>query len=114
MTAQNTPTVKNLRSSPVLSSLFWTLFATFISILGVMGASYFILTLREYGKFIFPAILSIFLLISLALLVIAIREKIGKILKVFLIITGASAVGAAVGILLENFLTSTVGEGIFL
>ena len=113
MTTQNTPLVKGSRPTPVLSSLFWALLAIFISILGFMTVSYFILAIREYGKFVFPAILSIFLFLSVALLVIAIREKVEKTFKIFLILTGASALGTAVGVLLENFLTGTVGEGMF-
>jgi len=100
--------------APLLSSLFWALVAIFIIILGVVLALNLDLPLRDYGKYIFPAVLSVFLLLSIALLVVAIRERIRKILKVFLILTAASALGIAAGIILENFLTGTYGEGIFL
>ena len=113
MKIQNTSLIKTSKPTQILSSLFWALVAIFITILGFMVVSYFILAFREYGKFIFPSILAIFLLLSIALLVIAIRERVEKIIKIFLILTGASAIGTAIGVLLENFLTGTVGESIF-
>ena len=113
MTTQNTQLVKGSKPTPLLSSLFWTLVAIFISLLGIVVALNLDLTLRNYGKYIFPAILSIFLLLSVALLVITIKEGVRKILKIFLVLTAASALGTAVGILLENLLTGTYGEGIF-
>ena len=114
MTSQNTRLEKSNKPAPLLSSLFWALVAIFIIILGVVIALNLDLPLRDYGKYIFPAVLSVFLLLSIALLVIAIRERVRKILKVFLILTAASALGIALGVLLENFLTGTYSEGIFL
>jgi hypothetical protein len=114
MTSQNTRLEKSNKPTPLLSSLFWALVAIFIIILGVVLALNLDLPLRDYGKYIFPAVLSVFLLLSIALLVVAIRERVRKILKVFLILTAASALGIAVGVMLENFLTGTYGEGIFL
>ena len=114
MTSQNTRLEKPNNPAPLLSSLFWALVAIFIIVLGVVLALNLDLPLRDYGKYIFPAVLSVFLLLSIALLVVAIRERVRKILKVFLILTAASALGIAVGVMLENFLTGTYGEGIFL
>jgi hypothetical protein len=114
MTNQNTRLEKSNKPTPLLSSLFWALVAIFIIILGVVFALNLDLPLRDYGKYIFPAVLSVFLLLSIALLVVAIRERVRKILKVFLILTAASALGIAAGIMLENFLTGTYAEGIFL
>ena len=114
MTSQNTRLEKSNKPTLLLSSLFWALVAIFIIILGVVLALNLDLPLRDYGKYIFPAVLSVFLLLSIALLVVAIRERVRKILKVFLILTAASALGIAAGIMLENFLTGTYGEGIFL
>ena len=114
MTSQNARLEKSNKPTPLLSSLFWALVAIFIIILGVVLALNLDLPLRDYGKYIFPAVLSVFLLLSIALLVVAIREKVRKILKVFLILTAASALGIAVGVMLENFLTGTYSEGIFL
>jgi len=113
MTTQNTRLAKGNKPTPLLSSLFWALVAIFISLLGIVVALNLDLTLRNYGKYIFPAILSIFLLLSVALLVITIKERVRKILKIFLVLTAASALGTAAGILLENLLTGTYGEGIF-
>ncbi len=113
MKIQNAPSNKANKPTLMLSSLFWTLVAIFITILGFIAVSYFILAFREYGKFIFPLILTIFLLLSIALLAIAIRQRVEKMIKIFLMLTGASATGIAVGVLLENFLTGTVGEPIF-
>jgi hypothetical protein len=114
MTSQNTRLEKSNKPAPLLSSLFWALVAIFIIILGVVIALNLDLPLRDYGKYTFPAVLSVFLLLSIALLVVAIRERVRKILKVFLILTAASALGIALGVLLENFLTGTYSEGIFL
>ena len=114
MTSQNTRLEKSNKPTPLLSSLFWALVAIFIIILGVVLALNLDLPLRDYGKYIFPAVLSVFLLLSIALLVVTIRERVRKILKVFLILTAASALGIAAGIILENFLAGTYGEGIFL
>ena len=114
MTSQNTQLEKPNKPTLLLSSLFWALVAIFIILLSVVLALNLDLPLRDYGKYIFPAVLSVFLLLSIALLVVAIRERVRKILKIFLILTAASALGIAVGIMLENFLTGTYGEGIFL
>ena len=100
MTSQNTRLEKPNKPAPLLSSLFWALVAIFIIVLGVVLAFNLDLPLRDYGKYIFPAVLSVFLLLSIALLVVAIRERVRKILKVFLILTAASALGIAVGIIL--------------
>ena len=113
MTTQDTKLNMDNKPTTLLSSLFWALTAIFISLLVIVVALNLDLPLRDYGKYIFPAILSVFLLLSIALLVVAIRERFRKILRIFLILTAASALGTAAGILLENFLTGTYGEGIF-
>ena len=71
MTSQNTRLEKSNKPTPLLSSLFWALVAIFIIILGVVLAFNLDLPLRDYGKYIFPAVLSVFLLLSIALLVVA-------------------------------------------
>ena len=114
MTAQNTKITKGYKPTTLLSSLFWALVAIFIIILGITVAlNLDVSLLRNYGKYVFPAVLSFFLLLSIVLLVVAIRENIRKILKIFLILTAASALGTAAGIILENLLTGTIGEGVF-
>lgn len=105
--------VKDKKPSITLTAIFWTIIAVFISIGIITTVSWYFLPFRAYGKFVFPSVLAVFLILSIALLIIAIREKIEGIFGKFLILTGASAVGTAVGILLENFLTGTVGESIF-
>ncbi len=114
MTTHNTKLTIGSKPTKLLSSLFWALAIVFAGLLAVTLAFNLDLPLRDYGKYIFPAVLSVFLLLSIALLVVVIREKVRKILKTFLILTAASALGTAVSILLENFLTGTYGEGIFL
>ena len=114
MTNKSTYAGKDGRPTKLITSLFWALVAIFLITLGVVLAFNLDLPLRDYGKYIFPAILSVFLLLSITLLVIALREKFRKILKIFIIPTAASALGTAVSIFLENFLTGTIGEGIFL
>ena len=114
MTAQNTKITKGDKPTTLLSAFFWALVAIFIIILGITVAlNLDVSLLRDYGKYIFPAVLSVFLLLSIALLVVTIREKVRKILKIFLILTAASALGTAAGIILENLLTGTIGEGVF-
>ena len=101
---------KSINPTNTLTAIFWTSVAIFISIGIFMTVSYYFLAFRAYGKFIFPPIFSVFLLLSIALLIIAIKEKIEGIFGKFLILTGASAIGTAIGVLLENFLTGTIGE----
>lgn len=113
MTSENIQLEETSKPTKLLSCLFWALVGIFLIILAVVLALNFDLPIRDYGKFIFPAMLSVFLLLSVALLVVVIRENIRRILKTFLILTAASALGTAGGILLENFLTGTYGEGIF-
>lgn len=114
MTAQNAKITMGDKPTTLLSSFFWALVAIFIIILGITVAlNLDVSLLRDYGKYIFPAVLSVFLILSIALLVVAIRENVRKILKIFLILTAASALGTAAGIMLENFLTGTIGEGVF-
>jgi len=104
---------KYKKPSITLASIFWALVAVFISIGIITTVLYYFIPFRAYGKFIFPSILAVLLILSIVLLVIAVKEKVGGILGKFLILTGASAIGIAVGIILENFLTGTVGESIF-
>jgi len=82
-------------------ALFWALFAFFILIIASMQATPLFLIFR-YAGFIMPIIVVIFFLVSIAFLVLAIRQKLEKLFKRFLILTGASAVGIPVSILLHG------------
>lgn len=105
--------VKTANHNPALAVIFWMVISVFILIGITSTVSYYVLPFREYGKFVFPSILAILLLLSITLLIIAVREKIGGIFGKFLLLTGASAIGTAAGILLQNFLTGTAGEYVF-
>ena len=104
---------KTKNPTNILTAIFWTLVAIFIFIVIIVGAVNYLSAFRAYGKFLIPSIITIFLLLSITLLILAIKENIEGIFGKFLILTGASAVGIAAGILLENFLTGTIGESIF-
>jgi len=90
--------------------VFWTLFAVFILLiavmLGIMGPPLRPLIENALGVNFFPLLFlisgSLFFLLGLALLVLAIKVKTERIFKVFLILTGAAAVGIFISMLLHN------------
>ena len=77
-------------------SVFWALVGVFIMILGTM---FFGRGLIPYGFLIIGVV---FALLGVALLFLTIKTKVGGILKKFLLLTGASAVGLPVSVLLHN------------
>jgi len=91
--------------------LFWALFGAFVLLVVVMqvlmesplrqsindslGASFVPMLLFVVG--------ALFFLLGLALLILAIKADVDKTFKIFLILTGAAAVGIFASMLLHNF-----------
>jgi len=88
-------------------SVFWALVGVFVVIAGVFLVAAFIPAFRElFQGFRFLLFIitsgSIFFLLGVALIFLTVKEKAGGILKKFLLLTGASAVGFFVSTLLHN------------
>ena len=86
-------------SSFILKAIFWALVVIFIFIM-----SYFVipaLRTREFFRFV-SVFGIIFFLLGIALIFFTIREKTKGLLKKFLILTGASAIGIPIGVILHN------------
>ena len=83
-------------------SIFWALIGIFIVIASVL----FIPALRELFRsilYIFvPVSGAIFFLLGAVLLFLTVKGKVGGILKKFLLLTGASAVGFFISVFLHN------------
>lgn len=80
---------------------------TFLALLGVflvLVGQFFIPVVREFFAgfllFLLPSI--IFSLVGVALIVSTVKEKVKGLLKIFLLLTGSSAIGFFVAILLHN------------
>lgn len=82
--------------------IFWTLVITFLFILG----QFFVPAIRDLfkGSMLFLAPLAVFFLLGVGLIAATVKEKIKGKLKNFLVLTGGSAAGFFVSVLLHNFL----------
>jgi hypothetical protein len=80
--------------------IFWALIAVFV----ILVCFFFIEPFSELleGSELFLSPFIIFFLLGIALLVLTLREKVEGILKKFFLLTGASAVGVLVFVLLHN------------
>lgn len=81
-------------------SVFWALVGIFIVIVSVLFIPVFRDLLRGSVLFLSPFV--VFFLLGVALIFLTVKEKIGGILKKFLILTGASSVGFFVSVSLHN------------
>ena len=81
--------------------IFWMLLISFLIVLGEFFIPAFRGLLRESELFLLPLI--IFSLLGIILLVLTLKNKIEVKLKKFLLLTGASAAGFFVFVLLHNF-----------
>jgi len=82
-----------------LKVIFWALVVVFVFIVGYIMIPIF----SRYMGFYFIIVSGIiFFLLGIALIFLSVREKIDRLLKKFLILTGASAIGIPIGILLHN------------
>jgi hypothetical protein len=93
---------KNIMESLKKSTMviFWLLFLVFLVVL----AEFFIPAFRNLfrGSELFLIPLATFSLLGLVLLILALKEKVEGKLKKFLLLTGASATGFFISILLHN------------
>lgn len=80
--------------------LFWALIAVFILIVCFFLIEPFNELLQGSELFLSPFI--VFFLLGIALLVFTLREKAGGLLKLFFLLTAASATGVLVFVLLHN------------
>ncbi|MFC2047367.1 hypothetical protein ACFLTK_03740 [Chloroflexota bacterium] len=83
-------------------SVFWALVGVFVTVV-----SMFLIT-RSLMPFSFVSAGVIFALLSVALLFLTVKTKVGGILKKFLLLTGASAMGIPVSIFLHNVIYGIV------
>ena len=81
-------------------SIFWALVAVFIVIAGIFLIPVFRELVMGFPFIIISGV--VFFLLGVALIVLTVKEKIGGILKKFLLLTGASSAGFIVSILLHN------------
>ena len=84
----------------LIRSIFWALVGVFV----VMACVFGIPAVRELLMgLLFMAISgAVFALLGVALIVLTVKEKVAGMLKKFLLLTGASAVGIPVSIFLHN------------
>ena len=102
MSIQNISTDKANKPTPILISLFWALLAALIIIASVLVSGWFDLLPEEYAGIIVPSAFALSLLLSIPELIFTIRQRLEKLFKGFLILTGASALGIFVSFVLHN------------
>ena len=85
-------------------SIFWASVAVFIAIVCL----FFIPAFRDLvsGSWLLLIPFAVFFLLGVALIVLTLREKVGGRLKAFFLLTGASAGGVFISILLHNLVYS--------
>ena len=85
-------------------SIFWALVGVFVIVVSMIFIPPAMRLLMPFGflpAIFLPAIV-VFVLLGMALLFLTVKTKVGGILKKFLLLTGASAVGLPVFVLLHN------------
>ena len=84
-----------------LTLTFWALMVVFLLII----SEFFIPAVRDLfkGSFLFLIPLIIFSLLGLILIILTVKEKINRMLKKFLILTGVFTAGFFVSVFLHNF-----------
>ena len=85
-------------------SVFWALVGVFVIVVSMIFIPPAMRLLMPFGflpAIFLPAIV-VFVLLGVALLFLTVKTKVGGILKKFLLLTGASAVGLPVFVLLHN------------
>jgi hypothetical protein len=110
MLEQNKKMLKR-RPGKILTVLFWSLILVFIFIfitVELIFSPLGPLKLQQFaGSLIFPFIIIILILcVSVFFIIAASREHLEKLFKSFLILTGASAIGFSVAILLHTLIYS--------
>ena len=85
----------------LLWSIFWAMVGVFVVVVGGMFTTSLNLP-PIIRPILFPTSWALFLLLGITLLVLTLRKKVGGMLKKFFLLTGASAVGVFVSILLHG------------
>jgi hypothetical protein len=89
----------------VKGKLIWTIFWAMVGVFVIIVSMVFSLNLLDgglpFGYIVFPAF-AIFVGLGVTLLVLTVKRKVGGMLKKFLLLTGASAVGMPVFSVLHN------------
>ena len=82
-------------------SVFWALVGVFVIVVSMIAIPRPLMPFGFLPAIFLPAIV-VFVLLGVALLFLTVKTKVGGILKKFLLLTGASAVGLPVFVLLHN------------
>jgi hypothetical protein len=91
-------------NNKLIQSIFWATVAVFIIIICAIFARIPLADSLPLGLIFLPGI-AVFFLLSVALIVLTIKIKIGGKLKKFLLLTGASAAGLPVFTVLHNLIS---------
>ena len=95
-------------------SIFWALVGVFVIVVGGMFT-----TQLNFPPIVRPILFltswALFLLLGITLLVLTLKEKVAGMLKAFLLLTGASAVGGSASFVLHNLVSGWLGieEAVF-
>ncbi len=102
----------NLRQSTIV--IFWTLVGVFFVILCQLFIPLFRDLFKGSNLFLVP--MAVFFLLGLVLLILSLKEKVEGKFKKFLVLTGTSAVGFFVFVILHNafYALSTITGEIFI
>jgi hypothetical protein len=86
-------------------SVFWALVGVFVIVISMIAIPGPLIPVWLSFQGIFFSALAVFILLGVVLLFLTVKTKVGGILKKFLLLTGASAVGLPVSILLHNLVS---------
>jgi hypothetical protein len=81
--------------------VFWALVGVFVIVISMIAIPRPLMPVWSFQAIFFSAI-AVFVLLGVALLFLTVKTKVGGMRKKFLLLTGASAVGLPVFILLHN------------
>jgi hypothetical protein len=87
--------------------IFWVMVAFFIFIMGTMFVGVRLAGNWPVINFFLPSVF-VFTILGITLLVLTVKKKVKGIRKVFLLLTGASAVGWPVFVVLHNLVTALI------
>lgn len=90
------------RLARVTVVVFWALVGLFLVIVGVMTTREVLPVTRTWFIYTFFSAAAAFLVLGLVLLFLAVKAKVERALRLFLILTGASAAGFLVSAVLHN------------
>ena len=94
--------------------IFWAIVVVFVIIIGTMFAGVYLADDFPIGYIVIP-IWVIFAGLGATLIVLTLKQKVGGVLKYFLLLTGSSAAGFAVFVLLHNIVSAlfNIEEAVF-